>query len=323
MKCYIINSKINYDVIIGRKFMSEAQFKLDFSTNTVSWYDEEMSFHARSYFNDMCLIEKCTSNKPIAVAEMYTAQAKRVAYVDSSTKYEETDLIQLAQNQKHLDDDTRGELQSMLLENAKLFESLEGRTLGIFPDREFNIELIPGAVPFHIKQPYSIPLHQRAAVKRELLRQLSLGILERCYATAWGMPMFCVYKTDNTARVIADVRELNKVSVPKQYPLPKIQDIFHRRKGYVYVTLFDISMQFHTFKLNERSSWLCVIVTPFGKFRYLRLPMGYLSSPAWAQGEMTRLFEEMTCVEIYIDDIAVFNDDLNSHLIAIESQSTR
>ena len=132
MKCYIINSKINYDVIIGRKFMSEAQFKLDFSTNTVSWYDKEMSFHARSYFNDMCLIEKCTSNEPIAVAEMYTAQAKRVAYVDSSTKYEETDLIHLAQNQKHLDEDTRGELQSMLLKNAKLFASLEGRTLGFF-----------------------------------------------------------------------------------------------------------------------------------------------------------------------------------------------
>ena len=117
--------------------------------------------------------------------------------------------------------------------------------------------------------------------------------------------MFCIYKTDNTTRVIADVRELNKVSMPKQYPLPKIQDIFHRCKGYVYATLFDISMQFHTFKLNERSSWLCVIVTPFGKFRYLRLPMGYLSSPAWAQGEMARLFEDMDCVEVYIDDITV------------------
>ena len=52
--------------------------------------------------------------------------------------------------------------------------------------------------------------------------------------------MFCIYKSDNTARVIADVRELNKVSVAKHYPLPKIQDIFHRRKGYKYVTLLDM-----------------------------------------------------------------------------------
>ena len=49
------------------------------------------------------------------------------------------------------------------------------------------------------------------------------------------MPMFAVSKIDKTSRVIADVRELNKVSVPKQ-----IQDIFHWRKGYTYVTLIDI-----------------------------------------------------------------------------------
>ena len=45
--------------------------------------------------------------------------------------------------------------------------------------------------------------------------------------------------------------------------------------------------------------------------------MGYLSSPAWAQGEMTRLFEGMDCIEVYIDDIAAFSNDLPSHLIAI------
>ena len=104
-------------------------------------------------------------------------------------------------------------MQTILIQNKKLFESLEGKTLGIFPDREFDIELLPGAVPFHIKQPYSIPLHQRDAVKKELLWQLSLGIIVRCYATAWGMPMFCIYKTDNTARVIADVQELNEMLI--------------------------------------------------------------------------------------------------------------
>ena len=76
-------------------------------------------------------------------------------------------------------------------------------------------------------------------------------------------------------------------------------------------------MQFNTFKLNEASSWLCVIVTPFGKFRYLQLPIGYLSSPAWAQGEMTCLFEDMNYVKVYIDDIAAFSNNLPSHLIAI------
>ena len=73
MKCYIIEGNINYDVIIGRKFMSVAEFKLDFSSNTVLWYDKVMSFHACSYFNNNLLIEKITANKPIAIAEAYSA----------------------------------------------------------------------------------------------------------------------------------------------------------------------------------------------------------------------------------------------------------
>ena len=156
----------------------------------------------------------------------------------------------------------------MLVRENKLFLSLEGKTLRISPDREFNIELVPDVVSFHVKQPYSISLHQRNAVKKELLRQLGIGIITRCYAIAQGMPMFCINKSDNTAQVIADVRELNKVSVTTHYPLHKIQDIPHRCKGYKYVTLLVISMQFQTFKLDERSSWLCIIDTPFGKFGY-------------------------------------------------------
>ena len=46
------------------------------------------------------------------------------------------------------------------------------------------------------------------------------------YATSLGMSMFIVCKPNNIARVIADVYELNKVSVPKHYPLLK----WHRKR---------------------------------------------------------------------------------------------
>lgn len=60
----------------------------------------------------------------------------------------------------------------------------------------------------------------------------------------------------------------------KQYSLPRIADILHRRKQYKYFTKIDLSMHFYTFELDEESSWLYVIVTPHGKYRYKRLPMG-------------------------------------------------
>ena len=62
------------------------------------------------------------------------------------------------------------------------------------------------------------------------------------------------------------------------------------------------------------STWLCVIVTPFGKYRYLRLPMGLVNSPAWAQAAMEELFKDMLNeIEIYINDVGLFHDNWKDH----------
>ena len=112
------------------------------------------------------------------------------------------------------------------------------------------------------------------AFRKELLRLCKLNILEPIGESEWVHPLFITFKKDRKICWISDLRELNKVIKQKVYPLPIITDILCRRTGYKFFTKLDTSMQYYTFELNEKSQELCVIITPFGKYKYKRLPMG-------------------------------------------------
>ena len=85
---------------------------------------------------------------------------------------------------------------------------------------------------------------------------------------------------------------------------------FYQQKGYKYVTLLNLTQCYYTYELDEESTWYCVLVTPFGKFRRLRLPMGMTQSPDWAQGALEEVLQDLLhdFVECFIHDVALFTN---------------
>ena len=73
-------------------------------------------------------------------------------------------------------------------------------------------------------------------------------------------------------------------------------------------------MQYFTFELDSESQKLCVISTPFGHYKYKRLPMGIKQSSDIAQEVMENLLRDIDDVEIYIDDIGCFSSTFSSHI---------
>ena len=79
-------------------------------------------------------------------------------------------------------------------------------------------------------------------------------------------------------------------------------------EGFTYATALDLSMGYYHIPLDEASSKLCTTILPWGKYRYLRLPMGIKNSPDIFQVIMQGLMADLEYVRAYIDDILIISN---------------
>jgi hypothetical protein len=81
--------------------------------------------------------------------------------------------------------------------------------------------------------------------------------------------------------------------------------ILHKCSGYKFFTKLDFSMQYYTFELDEENQNLCITITPFVKYNYLRLPMGLTCSPDIVQAIMENVFSDIEDADVYNNDLVL------------------
>jgi Reverse transcriptase (RNA-dependent DNA polymerase) len=83
-------------------------------------------------------------------------------------------------------------------------------------------------------------------------------------------------------------------------------------------------VQYYCFEVDDASKELCTIATPSGLYRYWHLPMGVNQSPNIAQEIMERVLSSiMEEIECYIDNIAAFSNDWESHKTLLNKLLTK
>ena len=291
-----------YDLIIGVETMASLGCLLDFSNKEITLDGTTLPMRPLRSF--MCQ-KRLNSTFQKFIEPSVTEQLKERTVKILDAKYEKADLPSVVnENCPHLSVSQKKDLLELLNE----FETLFDGTLGDWDTEPIHLRLKPGATPFH-GRPFPIPRIHLETLKKEVRRLEEIGVLKRQPDSEWASPTFIIPKKNKTVRFISDFREVNKRIVRTPYPIPKISTVLQEMEGFTYATALDLNMGYYTIRLDPDSQKICTIILPWGKYSYLRLPMGISGSPDFFQEKMTGLMQSLDYIRCYIDDLLIISKD--------------
>ena len=186
--------------------------------------------------------------------------------------------------------------------------------LGELKRRSVRIKVKQDAEPYCCTTARRVPFPLLEKVSEELERMERLGVIVKETApTDWCSPMVVVPKSDGKLRICVDLKHLNTAIQRERYMLPTIDDILHTLADAQVFSKLDASSGYWQLRLHEDSSKLTTFITPFGRFRFLRLPFGICSASEIFQREMSEVLHGLAGVSVYQDDIIVSGKDVEEH----------
>ena len=181
-----------------------------------------------------------------------------------------------------------------------------------------NIELEKDAKPV-IQCPRKIPFSIHNNLKNTLDKLEKQNIIEKVtYPTDWVNSLMIVEKPDKSLGLCIDPKPLNTYIKREHFMIPTSTDIISKLTGKSIFTVIDMKDGFWQLKLNKESSDVCVFNTPFGRYKFNRLPFGISSAPKLFQRKSYEIFGQINGVNIYFDDIILASDNETEHDITLK-----
>ncbi|XP_073275423.1 uncharacterized protein [Primulina huaijiensis] len=110
----------------------------------------------------------------------------------------------------------------------------------------FSIELMPGTVPIS-KAPNRLAPAEMKELKDHIQHSLDKGFIRPRFSP-WDAPVLFVKKKDGIMWLCLDYRELNRVTVMNNYPMPRIDDLFDQLQGASVFSKIDHRSGYHQLK---------------------------------------------------------------------------
>ena len=211
--------------------------------------------------------------------------------------------------------------EKIVQEYADIFQ----REVGSLPGT-VHLETEDNASPVIIP-PRRVPTALKTKLKEELDKYVKLGVLAQVEEpNPWVSSLAVATKKSGALRICIDPKHLNAALKRETYQLPILDDMLPELAQAKVFSTVDLKAGYWHCVLDEESSLLTTFSTPYGRYRWLRLPFGLSVSSEIFQKRVNQALEGLEGILDITDDILVYGvgkdvkeatEDLDRHLKAL------
>ena len=220
-------------------------------------------------------------------------------------KMEESDQFSDGRNQAEVDQD----IDVILARHPKLFQGL-GKVKG----QEVDVQLKAGATP-KIQPRRPVPIHYTEKLKKKIEELKREGVIEGPLSgplepgSYVSNPVITAKRwSDEEIRLNLDLSDANEDIVMSHHPIPTPEELRHELREADTFTSIDANQMFQQWLIARNKRKLFTFRTPWGLYRYLRLPSGVNCAGQECNNNLRAIVEGLEGIIQIADDIVVFGE---------------
>ena len=152
-------------------------------------------------------------------------------------------------------------------------------------------------------------------IKEEVTKQLEVGFIKPVNQAKWITNVVPVPKKDGKVRMCVDFRDLNKVCLKDDFPLPHIDVLVDNMAGSALMSFMDGFLGYNQIKMAPKDMTKTTFTTKWGIYCYTIMSFGLKNAEATYQRMAMGLLHYMMHneVKVYVNDMIVKTKDRGSH----------
>ena len=210
-------------------------------------------------------------------------------------------------------DSNREQIEQFLLSHysSSTFNTCTHQKLPVMKGPKMNLMVDKTVKPTAVQKAIPIPIHFVEQVKDDIDRDVRLGVIEKVPAgtpTTWCSRMVVCAKKNGSPRRTVDYQHVNRHALRETHSTPSPYNIARQVPRYVKKSMTDAWNGYHSIEIHKSDTHITSFITPWGRYRYLRCPQGYVASGDAYTSRYDIIVENVKNLAKIIDDSILWSE---------------